>query len=321
MKDVVGVGSLNKDLIFEVEGLEIAGRTFAPGGAVVGTNEQFHSVLETIVREGHLLRKSGGGSAANTVFSMSRMGLSAGFIGTVGNDEDGAFLIRSMGDVDCSHVRRANDSRTCISLIAEQDRSLILLPNANNDLTVTDDDIEYANDAAIVHLSSFVGGSALREQTRLVSSLGSDVLVSFDPGEVYASKGLDAILPIVKRCDIMFVNEHEVKVITGQDNVRGAADLLSMGPGTVVVKMGAAGSMIFSEGVNHFFPAKRVTVVDKTGAGDVYASGFLAGTLRGWSVEDRGEFATIVAARSISSAGRESYPDSRMLQMFERGEL
>ena len=319
--DIVGVGSLNKDLIYEVESLDIAGRTFVPGGSVIGTPVEFRSVLETVEREGHLLQKSGGGSAANAVFAMSRMGFSTGFIGTVGNDPDGEFLIRSMGRVDCSHVKRTNSTGMCVSLIAEQDRSLMVLPNANSDLVITEEDVEYANDAVIVHLSSFAAESALREQTRLVRSLADDVTVSFDPGEVYANKGLNAIHPIIERTSVMFVNEREVRAITGQKGVAGVADLLSMGPTTVVLKMGEAGSTVFSGGANHFIPAKRVKVVDKTGAGDVYASGFLAGMIRGWNAEDCGEFATLAAAGSIASAGREGYPEVKMLERFERGEL
>ena len=123
MKDAVGLGSLNQDLIYEVEGLEIAGHSFTPGGTIIGTAEQFRTVLQAVEREGHLLQKSGGGSAANTVHSMSRMGFSAGFIGTVGNDREGDFLIRSMGKVDCSHVKRKASTGACVSLIAEQDGS------------------------------------------------------------------------------------------------------------------------------------------------------------------------------------------------------
>ncbi|HEY3419692.1 MAG TPA: PfkB family carbohydrate kinase [Methanomassiliicoccales archaeon] len=321
MKDIVGVGSLNQDLIYEVEGLEIAGRSFIPGGEVIGTAEQFRSVLEEVEREGHLLQKSGGGSAANAVYSMSRMGFCAGFIGTVGNDSEGDFLIDSMGKVDCSHVKRAEATGACISLVAETDRSLILLPNANDSLTVTKDDMDFANDSSIVHLSSFVGDPALKEQIELVRSLNSDVLISFDPGEVYAKKGLDAIHPIIERSNIIFLNERELRSLTGQNGVAGAGDLMRMGPKTVVLKMGSAGSTLFSGGGNHFIPAKRVKVMDKTGAGDVYASGFLAGVLRGWGLEDCAEFATKAAAASIAAAGRDGYPDRMMLEKFERGEL
>lgn len=321
MKDIVGVGSLNQDLIYEVEGLEVAGRSFTPGASVVGTAEQYKAVLEEVSREGHLLLRSGGGSAANAVYSMSRMGFSTGFIGTVGNDEEGDFLIKSMGKVDCSHVKRTARTGACISLIAERDRSLILLPNANDDLAITKEDVEYANGFSIVHVTSFVSGSALQEQIKLVSSLDEAIMVSFDPGSVYAKKGLDAIHPIIKRCGIMFVNEQELRTITGQNGVAGVGDLMRMGPKVVVLKMGAAGSTVFSGGANHFIPSKRVKVVDKTGAGDVYASGFLAGVLRGWTVEDCAEFATRAAAVSIASAGREGYPDARMLERFERGEL
>jgi sugar/nucleoside kinase (ribokinase family) len=320
MKDVVGVGSLNQDLIYEVEGLEIAGSSFTPGASVVGTAEQFRTVLEEVSREGHLLQKSGGGSAANAVYSMSRMGFSTGFIGTVGNDDEGEFLIRSMGKVDCSHVKRTMKTGACISLIAEQDRSLILLPNANDDLTIDKEDVDYANGFSIVHLTSFISDSAMQEQIKLVSSLDEAVMVSFDPGSTYAKKGLDAIHPMIKRSAIMFINEQELRMITGQNGVAGVGDLMRMGPKTVVLKMGAAGSILFFGGGNHFIPAKRVEVVDKTGAGDVYASGFLAGILRGWTPEDCAEFATQAAGRSIGAAGRDGYPDKNMLERFERGE-
>ncbi len=320
MKDVVGVGSLNQDLIYEVEQLDIAGRSFVPGGEVIGTADQFRSVLEVVEKEGHLLQRSGGGSAANAVYSMSLMGFSAGFIGTVGNDREGDFLIRSMGNVDCTHVRRTAETGACISLIAEQDRSLILLPNANDDLGISQEDVEYANGSSIVHISSFVGDHALREQIGLVKKLDHDVLVSFDPGEVYAKKGLDAVHPIIERSAVMFVNERELRSLTGQNGVAGVGDLMRMGPKTVILKMGSAGSTVFSGGGNHFIPAKRVKVLDKTGAGDVYASGFLAGILRGWNLEDCGEFATQAAARSVVMAGRDGYPDRKMLERFERGE-
>jgi sugar/nucleoside kinase (ribokinase family) len=321
MKDVVGVGSLNQDLIYEVEGLEVAGMSFTPGASVVGTAEQFRTVLEEVSKEGHLLQKSGGGSAANAVYSMCRMGFSTGFIGTVGSDDEGDFLIKSMGKVDCSHVKRTVNTGACISLITEKDRSLILLPNANDDLTITKEDVDYANDFSIVHVTSFVSDSALQEQIKLVRSLDEAVMVSFDPGSVYAKKGLDAIHSIIKRSGIMFINEQELRMITGQNGVAGVGDLMRMGPRTVVLKMGASGSMVFSGGANHFIPSKRVKVLDRTGAGDVYASGFLAGVLREWSVEDCAEFATRAAAGSIASAGREGYPDARMLERFERGEL
>jgi ribokinase len=321
MIDVVGVGSLNQDLIYEVEGLEIAGMSFTPGASVVGSAEQFKTVLEEVSREGHLLQRSGGGSAANAVYSMSRMGFSAGFIGTVGNDEEGDFLIRSMGKVDCSHVKRKKSTGACISLIAERDRSLILMPNANDELTMTKEDIEYANDSSIVHVTSFVSDSALKEQIKLIRSLDKSVLVSFDPGSTYAKKGLDAIHPIIERSGIMFINEQELRMITGQNGVAGVGDLMRMGPRTVILKMGAAGSTLFSGGGNNFIPAKRVKVVDKTGAGDVYASGFLAGMLRGWSMEDCAQFATQAAAASIAAPGRVGYPDRKTLERFEKGEL
>ena len=65
-------------------------------------------------------------------------------------------------------------------------------------------------------------------------------------------------------------------------------------------------------------PAKRTVVVDKTGAGDVYAAGFLAGYLDGAGLEVCAEIGTAAAAFSIASYGREGYPDERFLRKYER---
>ena len=92
--------------------------------------------------------------------------------------------------------------------------------------------------------------------------------------------------------------------------------LLDAGPELVVCKKGQLGSHIFKTSVDFEIPAERVEVVDRTGAGDVYDAGFLAGLLLELPLDRCAALATKVAARSITGYGRDRYPDRAFLDAF-----
>ena len=314
--DVVGVGALNVDLFYEVPSLAIGGRTFEPDGEVIGDEASFSQVTAALARDAKLIGRSGGGSAANTVTALARMGYSTGFLGVAGKDDEGKFLLRSMGGVDVSHVKRYKRSGMCISLLKGGERSLLGLPNSNDMFSFAEDDLGFLNSSKFVHMSSFAADGALVMQKQLVSMLDDDVYMSFSPGERYARRGLRAIGPLVERSRILFVNEREVKMLTGQGPKEGSERLLGLGPAVVACTMGERGSMITTRNVQFEVPAKRTVVVDTTGAGDVYAAGFLAGYIDGANLETCGQIASAAAALSVAAYGREGYPDERFLRKY-----
>lgn len=317
MRDAVGVGALNVDLIYSVPDLTIAGRKYVPGAEVFEDENQFHRIKSELDKNGKIMKKSAGGSAANTMFAMARMGFDVGILGIVGNDDHGDFIVESMGNVDKGHVKRFNMSGICISLISGEERSLIIFPNANDHFQVSDEDINYLNDAKIVHMTSFVHDNALKEQEKIAKRIDAKIMLSFDPGEIYARRGLKAIKSLLRRCDIMLLSAREVEMLTSLDPIEGSRSLLESGPAIVVCKMGRKGSMIFTEADEINIKPIETNVVDKTGAGDVYDAGFLAGILRNWPLEKCGNFASLVAARSIAEYGRDGYPDERSISMYE----
>ena len=316
--DVIGVGALNADLLYEVPSLDLGGRVFEPGEVAFGTEERFDQALKELERKGRLIGRSGGGSAANTVYALARMGYRTGFLGVAGKDDTGDFVRSSMPGVDMGHVKRYQRTGLCISLLARGDRSLMLLPHANDFFSFTEDDVGYVNSAKFVHLSSFVGDNALGFQKRLVAQLDEGIYVSFAPGELYARRGIPALRDILKRTRILFLNEREVMLFTGLGPREGSRAMLETGPSIVACTMGEKGSLIISRHSDIEVPAKRTVVVDKTGAGDVYAAGFLAGYLDGATLEVCGDIASAAAALSIASYGREGYPDERFLRKFAK---
>lgn len=323
MKNIVGFGALNLDLIFEVEDLRSIstnGFRLGPGEEGFGSDEEFESLLEQLKRFGTLKSKSGGGSAANTLVALARMGFPTGFIGKIGEDEEGDFLVGDLEPVRIDLIRRGQRSGVCLVVLdRHQDRFLFVRGNANSTLTAEEINFDLLKDISWVHLTSFVGESPFEAQKVLLGRLESSVKVSLDPGEIYAKKGLKKIEPFLKRCGILFLTEKEIGLLTHQDLHAGVKSLMKAGPSVLVCKRGRQGSHVFTEQKDFEVPAVQVDVVDNTGAGDVYNAGFLAGIFLRRSLEESALFATIAAAKSVKGYGREKYPTEEDLQSFFSG--
>ncbi len=151
--EVVGLGALNIDHIYKVERLLEDGET---------------TVLES--------SSCPGGSAANTIYGLARLGVSTGFCGVVGDDDDGKILLRDFQKVrvDTSRIRIKRGAKSgsvlCLSDKLGR-RSLYVLPGANNQLTMADLDLAYINRANMLHLSSFADDRQFKVVLELVGRL------------------------------------------------------------------------------------------------------------------------------------------------------
>jgi len=287
--DVVGFGALNLDKLFSVSHVACAGEEAFITGYV----------------------EAPGGSAANTVVGLSRMGMKTGYIGKVADDEIGAILLQDLRNegVDTGGVIVAKKgvSGVVMGFVAEDgERALYVNPGVNDTLRFDDIDLEYAERAKMIHLTSFVGEAPFEAQKQLVQAL-PDVKVSFDPGEIYARKGLEALRPIIKRSSIIFPNRREAVLLTGEESYQKAAEtLLREGVGVVALTLGAEGCYITDGKEEHWVGAQKVKVVDATGAGDAFNAGFLYGVLNKRSLYDCGKLGNFIASCAIGRAGARS---------------
>jgi sugar/nucleoside kinase (ribokinase family) len=316
MKDVIGIGALNLDLMYEVNDLVALQRKGWPlqaGREASLPSEEFQRLLQELEHHGHLKFRSGGGSAANTVTALAKMGFQAGFVGRVGADEEGTFILSEMAGVDLSHVSKGGTSGVCLVVLDRQrDRALVVQPHANDGVRFEDLDIPVLSESRFLHLSAFVGDAPFAAQKRIMEVLPSHVQVSLDPGELYAQRGMHAILPLIRRASILLATAQEICTLTGRDDYQaGCKALASQGPTIVVCKRGRDGAYLFSQaGEVAFRPEGETAVVDNTGAGDVYDAGFLAGHLRARPLSDCLAFAHTVAIKSLGGYGRKRYPDA-----------
>ncbi len=294
--DVIGFGAMNIDHMCRVEKLVVDGEQSVKG---------FVSIP--------------GGSAANTIYGLARLGLNAGFIGAVGSDKFGRVLIDDLksAGVDTSHIIVKNaetGATTCISDKLGR-RAIYVSPGANNLLNDKDVDFSYLNQARIVHMSSFADDRQLKLQIASAKKLKNSVKLSLAPGMIYVTKGLKALDHLLRKALVVFMNREEIERLTGQDLQTGARQLVQIGCRIVVVTlgkgiyMGKSGTItayILDNKKGHEVISKHVTRksgIETTGAGDAFAAGFLFGLLKDKAIEECGQLGNIVAGFTIEKVG------------------
>lgn len=291
---VIGFGALNVDHVYVVE------RILADGEAPV-----LHHTLAP------------GGSAANTIYALAKLGLETGFIGAVGDDQSGRMLLRDFESVgvETSHIRLAEGETGATLCLTDSlgERAIYVLPGANSLLLHDAADQDYVKHAEFVHLSSFVDAAQLELQQQLVQGLPPSVRVSFAPGAIYVARGLEALRPLIERSYVLFANRQEIEDLTGEDFKQGARSLLALGCRTVAVTLGkglerhraSAVCYILSHDAEATIEVRNAGKVlgDTIGAGDAFAAGFLFGLLQDQDIETCGYWGDRVAGFSVSKVG------------------
>jgi len=309
---IVGLGALNIDHIYKVE------RILDDGEAVANEVKSFP-----------------GGSAANTIYGLAKLGISTSFCGVVGDDEEGRILLQDFQKVgtDTSRIKVKPKAKTgsvlCLSDKLGK-RSLYVLPGANNLLTIDDLDLTYINQAGVLHLSSFADDRQFKVSLELIDKLDSSVKLSFAPGALYATKGLKALVPILSRTYLLFINQDELRQLTGEDVKAGTESCLKQGCHNVVVTLGKGGKLGKAAAVGYIRDAENEYViepatqdtgaeVDTTGAGDAFAAGFLYGVVNNKGLEECGRLGDIAAQFSITKIGaRQGFPTPNELAQHYR---
>jgi len=290
--DAIGFGALNVDKIYLVNKIPKAEE-------------------EAYVKD---VKVFAGGSASNTIVGLSRLGLKTGYIGKVGNDADGDFLLNDLKSegVDTYQVIRA-EGRSGNALIFVDEygnRAILVDPGVNDTIKFDEIDLDYVSKFRLLHLTSFIcklGDESFKSQKKLVKVF--DGIVSFDPGAVYAERGLNGLKDIIKETTIFMPNAIEMEILTGLSYKEGANEILNMGVKVVVVKLGERGCYVTDGNIEVEIPALNVEVVDTTGAGDAFNAGFLYGYLRGKDLEECGKLGNYVASLCIQKVGaREGLP-------------
>ncbi len=273
------------------------------------------------MREATTFRRYIAGAESNLAIGVSRLGHAAGWFSRVGDDEFGravVFRIRGEG-VDTSRVKTDPSGPTGLVIRERRESGPIeqvyyRRESAASRMSPADLDVAYLSGARFLHLTGIT--PALSESCSQTVFAAADmaraaaVSVVLDPN--YRSKLWDppeareVLRRLAGHCDILLPGMEEAQLLTGQaDPELAARELLSLGPGLVVIKLGAEGALaVDKDGLVTRAPAQRVErIVDPVGAGDAFAAGLLSGLLRGFGLDEALNLANRCGALAMMSPG------------------
>ncbi len=220
-----------------------------------------------------------GGGGTNTAVAFSRLGLNTGYIGRLGKDTN-ANLILDLLEKEKINFLGSQDSKskTGYSIILdsiERDRTILTFKGANN--TLTDFDTKKIK-TKWCYFSSMVGDSFETQKKIAKYAYKNKIKIVYNPSNYQAEKGPEFLKELLTRATILILNLQEAQYLVGKrndDNLLRA--LHSLGPKVVVVTNGNKGS-IASDGTTHYMiTPHQLEITETTGAGDAFASGFVAG--------------------------------------------
>jgi ribokinase len=277
MYDIVVVGSINADLVFEADRRPNSGET------LIG--KDFKTVP--------------GGKGANQAIAASRLGAKVAMMGCLGEDQNGIFLEENLkvNKVETKFIKKVKGIPSGVAgiTLAEGDNSIIVVPGANYevDKTYIDKNIEVIKSAKIVLLQLEIPIEVVEYVIDICSK--NKVKTILNPAPIQKLKE-----DTLEKLDYLTPNEHEFEILYGS---KREEEMLKKHKNKLIITKGSEG-VSFSDGdkvIN--ITSNKVKVVDTTGAGDTFNGAFAYSLVKGMNIKESIEFANKAAAISVTKFG------------------
>ncbi len=306
MKKVLGIGNALVDVLLEIEdNKQIEKFGLAIGGMEMIDAEKKRTIHSEI---SHLKQKiASGGSTSNTIYGLAKLGAKTGYIGKISKDEAGDFFKNDMlrANINTHFLYSDIDTGIATTFISPNgERTFATYLGAAATMTPDELDLEIFKQYDIIHVEGYLifNRDLVIEVCKKAKENG--LLISMDMASYNLVEAMHDLVEelLVEYVDIIFANEEEAKAFTGKEE-KEALDILSQYCSVAVVKLGARGSIVKVNGVVTEIPPAPGDRIDTTGAGDIYASGFLYGLINNLSVEESGKLASKLGAACIQTIG------------------
>jgi sugar/nucleoside kinase (ribokinase family) len=319
---VVAIGNAIVDILSQCDDAFIAAEGMAKGSMQLMFSPDEADALYAKMGPGI---EASGGSAANTVAAIAAMGGACGFIGQVADDQLGQVFAHDIASVGIQFdtAVRAGEPTTARCLIfvtPDGQRTMNTFLGASQFLPEAALDRALIADAAILYLEGYLWDpeeprAAMRAAIEIARKAGrkvaftlSDVFCISRHGDDFRKLIADGLI------DILFANEAELTALAGVDDVEAAIARIAPQVPTLVVTHGAAGASAIQHGTRADVPAEPIeAVVDTTGAGDLFAAGFLHGQAQGRTLDQSLKMGAVCAAEIIGHFGARPQVDLKEL--------
>jgi sugar/nucleoside kinase (ribokinase family) len=308
MKKIVGMGNALVDVLIRVDNDDLLQQQKLPKGSMQLVDADFAFQLNKVTRDYHRVFASGG-SAANTIFALSRLGVSTAFTGKISEDEYGmAFMSDLLAhQVHPLLIVEKGDKMSgfCTALITpDGERTFATFLGVASELQANDISENLFDDYDLLHIEGYLLQNHDLIHKAITTAKKRGMTVSLDLASYnVVAENIDFLHSLIEdHVDIVFANEEEACTLT-QMSVEDSLQYLAQRTNIAIVKVGAEGSWVMSGEQKEKiapFPAK---CVDTTGAGDLYASGFLYAWINGYELASCGKTGSYLSSKIVEEVG------------------
>lgn len=320
-KNILGIGNALVDILTQITDDSILAQLNLPKGSMQHVDAATSKYIgETLKPYGSAM--AAGGSTANTVSGIAKLGVEAGYIGKVGKDEHGHFFENEMVKTHVKPLMMTTATPTgCAQAIISKDGERTFATYLGAALELSPDDLKPKLfdgwDILFVEGYLVFNRPVVDKALEIAKSKGMKVAMDMASFNVVEANR-DYMLDIIKNnIDIVFANEEEAKALTGLEDPEASLHTIAELCDIAVVKVGAKGAYV-QHGDQMVkvdpIPAK---VIDTTGAGDMWAAGFMAGLVKNENLEKCARMGAVLAANIIEVIGAKMDEDRWKKIFFE----
>jgi sugar/nucleoside kinase (ribokinase family) len=306
MKKILGIGSALVDILTQIPNEQILKELNLPKGSMTYVDAQ------TSVEIGKKLAYLGnqmasGGSAANTMSGLAQLGVEAGFLSKIGKDEVGEFFAKQMTETHVQPLMLKSETpsgRVQALVTVDGERTFATCLGAAAEMCADDIQPELLQGWDIFYVEGYLvaNPTMLRKAIETAKAQGMTIAIDLASYNV-VEESRDFLLELINNyVDIVFANEKEAFALTGLEP-EAALDYIAERCDIAVVKVGAKGAFVKRGNEIITISPMKADVVDTTGAGDMWAAGFLAGLVKGENLQKCGMMGAIVAKNIIEVVG------------------
>ena len=306
---VYGIGNVLIDIVSHADDADLARLGLDKGIMKLVEGEERERIVE--FTSSHESEYHCGGSAPNTIITLAQLGISAALSGKIGRDEFGDRYEKQLNAHGVRSYFTREDGYTGSSIILvspDSERTMNTSLENNQKYCKADIQEDAIREADYLYFTGYMWDTdnqkkALLKAISIAEDAGTKIVFdAADPFAVKRSSGEFCRL-IEKHFDIVLANAEEARLMFGNDDLEYCSEKLASICDIAVVKNGAAGSVVKSGKESYDIPVYRVEAVDTTGAGDIYAAGFLYGLCTGRGLEESGNIASKLAAGIVGQIG------------------
>lgn len=324
--NIIGIGNALVDIVVEIPSDEILTRLELPKGSMTLIDEHTHNdILKSIETLPHTMTT--GGSAANTINGLAKLGIQTAFIGKIADDKAGDNFRNDQLANGIDPLLLISDTLQtgkCLSLVSPcKERTMATYLGAASTLESTEIEIPHCS---LLYVEGYLlyNHSLIESIMKQAQEQGIKIALDLASYNV-VEDNLEFLRELIVRyVDIIFANEEEAQRYTSME-ADEALEVLTQECEIAVVKIGARGSLVAKGDERCRIGVIDATPCDKTGAGDLYAAGFLYGWCRDYSTKMCGDIGAILSSKVVEVMGPKMDENTwkiigKLVERVEKGE-